>query len=286
MSKINVCILGAGGTMGYKTSRNIAKHPDLFELNVCEIDPEAVSKLRAEGYKVLSMEEAVPMADVVIPSVPDSILKTFAPPVIDKMKSGAALMILDPASVVAGEIHQRDDCALVICHPCHPSFFLDQDTPEARADKYGGDGGKQDLVLSKVSGSDEAFENCLLTSKHMLEPVLHCYVMTPKQMAFLEPTLVEILGATFLQAMADTLDEAVKRGVERAAAISFMSGHIQNLTATFTGMLGDTEVSDACKVAMTIGNRLVLRDDWKRVWDDEVLERVIATMLHPDDPKI
>lgn len=45
-------------------------------------------------------------------------------------------------------------------------------------------------------------------------------------------------------------------------------------------------MSDACKVAVGLGNRLVLRDDWKRIWDDDVLDKSIATMLHPDKPQI
>ena len=45
-------------------------------------------------------------------------------------------------------------------------------------------------------------------------------------------------------------------------------------------------MSDACKVAIGLGSRLVMREDWKRIWDDEVLHKVIATMLHPEDPKI
>ena len=57
--------------------------------------------------------------------------------------------------------------------------------------------------------------------------------------------------------------------------------------ATFLGYLpGNPPVSDACKVAIEIGNRLVLRDDWRKVWDDEVLHKVIATMLHPENPQI
>ncbi len=272
--------------MGFKTSRNLARHSDRYELNVCEINPQAIPALLELGINVLAMDDAVPLADVVIPAINDSGLKAFAPKVLKKMKSGASMIILDPASVVAGEIPLRDDCALAICHPCHPSFFLDQDTPEARADKYGGDGGKQDIVMSRISGSEEAFERCRRVCEDMLEPVVHSYVMTPEQMAFLEPTLVEILGATCIYAMAETLDEAERRGVQREAALSFLSGHMQNLTATFCGLLGDTEVSDACKVAIKLGDKLVLRDDWKRIWNDDVLSRVIATMLHPDEPKI
>jgi hypothetical protein len=107
-----------------------------------------------------------------------------------------------------------------------------------------------------------------------------------RDIAFLEPTLVEILGATTLYAMAETVKEAERRGIPRAAAESFLAGHVYNLSANFLGKLGNTKVSDACLVAIDLGNRLVLRDDWKRIWDDEVLDNVIATMLHPHDPQI
>jgi hypothetical protein len=79
---------------------------------------------------------------------------------------------------------------------------------------------------------------------------------------------------------------AEKRGIDRNAAISFLTGHVYNLTANFLGLLGKTPVSDACMVAIDLGNRLVLREDWRRIWDDEVLDKVIMTMLHPDKPQI
>ena len=286
MDKIKVCIIGAGGTTGYKISRNLAKHPDQYELSVCEVNPAAVEKLKLEGFNVKAMEDAVPSADIVVPAINDSKLKSFTPGVVKAMKSGASMIILDPASVVAGEIPQREDCTLAICHPCHPSAFRDQDTPEARADKWGGDGAKMDLVMSKICGDDESFALCRGICEVMFEPVVKSFVMTPRQMAFLEPTLVEVLGATCLMAMAETLEEAVRRGIDREAATSFLCGHLQNVAFTFVGLLGDTKVSDACKVAVNVGNRLVLRDDWKRIWDDDILDRVILTMLHPEDPKI
>jgi hypothetical protein len=86
--------------------------------------------------------------------------------------------------------------------------------------------------------------------------------------------------------MAETVQEAEKRGIQKEAAISFLTGHIYNLTANFLGLLGDTPVSDACKVAIGLGNKLVLKDDWKEIWKDDVLEKVIATMLHPENPQI
>ena len=140
--------------------------------------------------------------------------------------------------------------------------------------------------MSKISGEDKVFQLCKETAQDMYEAE-NAYVMTSEQIAFLEPTLVELLGATCLYAMAETVDEAEKRGINRDAAVSFLTGHIYNLSANFLGYIpGKPPVSDACKVAIGLGNRLVLREDWKEIWKDDVLDKVIATMLHPESPQI
>jgi hypothetical protein len=46
--------------------------------------------------------------------------------------------------------------------------------------------------------------------------------------------------------------------------VSFLTGHINILSAVFLGKMGNVQMSDACKIAIGPGNRLVLRDDWKR----------------------
>ena len=85
----------------------------------------------------------------------------------------------------------------------------------------------------------------------------------------------------------DQYEKAERRGINRDAAVSFLTGHIYNLTCNFLGYIpGKPPVSDACKVAIDLGNRLVMREDWKKIWDDEVLHKVIDTMLHPENPKI
>lgn len=140
--------------------------------------------------------------------------------------------------------------------------------------------------MSKICGDDEKFALAQETARCMYRAD-KAYIMTSEQIAFLEPTLVELLGATCLYAMAETVDEAERRGIDREAAVSFLTGHIFNLSANFLGYLpGKPPVSDACKVAIGLGDRLVLRDDWKKIWDDEVLGKVIATMLHPENPQI
>ena len=286
MSKIHVAVIGAGGKMGTRTSRNLAKLTDKYDLMLVENAPKGIESIHARGLDVIPVEEALAKAEVVVFAVPDTLIKKLSAIYVPMLKPGTGFLILDPAAAVAKELTLRDDCTLGVAHPCHPSFLLDQDTPEARADRFGGDGGKQDIVMSMICGEDAVFEKIQETA-HDMYAAEHAYVMTSEQIAFLEPTLVELLGATCLYAMAETVDEAERRGINRDAAVSFLTGHIYNLTCNFLGYIpGKPPVSDACKVAIGLGNRLVMRDDWKRIWDDEVLHKVIATMLHPEDPKI
>lgn len=286
MSKIKVAVIGAGGKMGTRTSRNLAKKSDQYELMAVESAPAGIQSIQERGLTITPLEEAIERAEVIVFAVPDTLIKELSAQYVPKLKPGTGFIILDPAAAVAKELSLREDCTFAVAHPCHPSFFLDQDTPEARMDRFGGDGGRQDIVMSKISGSDRVFELCQQTAQDMYAAE-HAYVMTSEQIAFLEPTLVELLGATCLYAMAETVDEAERRGINRDAAVSFLTGHVYNLCANFLGYIpGKPPVSDACKVAIGLGNRLVLRDDWKEVWKDDVLDKVIATMLHPENPQI
>lgn len=284
--KIVVSVIGAGGKMGTRVTNNLAKHPESIELHFCETSEAGVASIRARGFDTVPAEAAVPKSDIVVLAVPDVIIKKVSVGIVSMMTPGATLIILDPAAAVAKELALRDDCSFVVTHPCHPSYFTDQETYEARHDYFGGVAGKQDIVMAKIQGDDKNFDAARKVSELMFAPVGKSFVMGIRDIAFLEPTLVEILGASTLYAMAETVNEAERRGIPREAAVSFLTGHINILSAVFLGKMGNVQVSDACKVAVGLGNRLVLRDDWKRIWEDDVLDRSIATMLHPDDPKI
>ncbi len=287
MSKrLVVTIVGAGGKMGVRTSNNLAKQLDAYEMLLCETAEAGIKNVQERGFAVTPAEVAVPKSDIVVLAVPDRVMKEVSVGIVKMMTPGKTCVILDPAAAVAKELALRDDCTFVVTHPCHPSYFLDQDTYEARHDYFGGVAAKQDIVIAKIQGSDENFTQARAVCEILFAPVENSYVMGVRDIAFLEPTLVELLGATTLYAMAETVKEAERRGIPRAAAESFLTGHVYNLTANFLGKLGNTRVSDACLVAIELGNRLVLRDDWKKIWDDEVLDKVIATMLHPDKPQI
>ena len=285
IDKIKITVIGAGGKMGTRVSNNLIKYKDTIELSLVENSEAGQKAIRERGLEVISAEEAVPNADITVLAVPDSLIQVISEEVVKLLRAGTTLIILDPAAAVAKELTMRDDCTFVVTHPCHPSYFIDQDTYEARNDYFGGISGKQDIVLALIQGDEDRFNEARKVSEIMFEPVEHSYVLGLRDIAFLEPTLVELLGATCLYAMAETVNEAERRGIPREAAISFLAGHIYNLSANFLGKL-NAKVSDACLVAIGLGNRLVLQDDWKRIWDDEVLDKVIATMLHPEKPLI
>jgi len=285
-NKIVVSVIGAGGKMGTRVTNNLAKHPDSIDLRFCEASEAGIESIKARGFSVVTAEDAVPKSDIVVLAVPDVIIKKVSVGIVALMRPGATLIILDPAAAVAKELALRDDCTFVVSHPCHPSFFVAQETPEARADAFGGIAATQDIVMAKIQGDDSKFADAKKVSEIMFAPVTNAYVMGIRDIAFLEPTLVEILGASTLYAMAETVNEAERRGIQREAAISFLAGHINVLSAIFLGRLGNVKVSDACQVAIGLGNRLVLRDDWKKIWEDDVLDKAIATMLHPEDPQI
>ena len=284
--KIVVSVIGAAGKMGTRVTNNLAKHPESVELLFCEASEAGIASIKARGFSTVPAELAVPKSDIVVLAVPDVIIKKVSIGIVGMMTPGSTLIILDPAAAVAKELAMRDDCTFVVTHPCHPSYFLDQDSVEARQDHFGGVAGKQDVVMALIQGDDKNFDDARKISEWMFAPVANSYVMGIRDIAFLEPTLVEILGASTLYAMAETVNEAERRGISRDAAVSFLTGHINILSAVFLGKMGNVQVSDACKVAIGLGNRLVLRDDWKRIWEDDVLDKAIATMLHPDDPKI
>lgn len=288
MEKIRVAVVGAGGKMGTRTSNNlVTKFPNKFDVKLVETYEPAIKKIREERHlDVTPIKEALDFAQVIIFAVPDTLIGKLSAQYVPMLKPGTGFLILDPAAAVAKELTLRDDCTFGVAHPCHPSYFKWQKEEEAYQDRFGGEGGHQDIVMSKIQGDDKVFNLLKETAVSMFRAD-KAFVMTSEQIAFLEPTLVEQMGACFLYAMSETVDEGVKRGIPKEAAVSFMTGHILNLSANFLGYLpGKPPVSDACKVAIGIGNRTVLRDDWRKIWEPKEQMKVIHTMLHPDDPQI
>jgi hypothetical protein len=277
--KLTVTILGAGGKMGSRITNNLMKKD--YNLYLCEKGEKGIENILNKGLEVSDAEIVIPESDIVVMAVPDSLIGKISKDTVPLMKNDSTMIILDPAAAFAEEVTLRDDCTFVVTHPCHAPLFREQDTVEARRDYFGGIAAKQDILIALYKGSEKNFEKAKTLCKDMFAPVENCFRVTVDQMAFLEPAVSEVIGATCANIMKEAVYEAVKYGIPEEAAESFLLGHINVLLAIYFKKI-DADVSDACKIAVNCGKRLVFRDDWRKVFNTSVIKEVVNEMLRPD----
>ena len=83
----------------------------------------------------------------------------------------------------------------------------------------------------------------------------------------------------------DLLNEALHEtvntvGVPEPAAQAILFGHTQ--VALANGLQGDNPFSDACLIAMDYGREKIVKDDWKKIFQDDELDNKLKPMLHLD----
>lgn len=279
--KISVALLGAGGKMGTRLSNNLVKHEE-YDLRLVETAPAKIEEIEARGLKVWNSDEAVQTSDVVILAVPDIAIGTVSGNVVPQMKSGAVILTLDPAAAYAGLLATREGITSVVAHPCHPSVFGKYLTEEEHADFFGGIAAEQDVVIAKYQGEEDKYEIAQEIAKVIYEPVGKLHRVTVKDMAILEPTLVEVIACMIGVLFKESLDETVKKGVPEEAAKAMLYGHIQ--IALSVALKGTNPFSDAAMIAIDYGREHIIKPDWKKVFDDEALDEVIGKMLKLNSP--
>jgi len=191
------------------------------------------------------------------------------------------MLTLDPAAAYAGLLTSSPDVIQAVAHPCHPSIFLQRQTPEEWADTFGGIAAPQDAIAA-VESDDPAHAALVeATVRAIYAPVIDVHFVTVKQLAQLEPTLVETVACMIGALLNEALEETVNTmGVPRAAAQSILYGHTQ--VALANGLRGDNPFSDACLIAMDYGRSAIIKEDWKKIFQDDELDKNLAAMLHLD----
>lgn len=265
-----VALLGAGGKMGVRLATNLARTD--FEVAHVEVSPAGQARLKAEtGLDCVPQEAALAGAEVVILAVPDTVIGTVAGAVVPQLAPGTMVVVLDAAAPFAGHLPERADITYFVTHPCHPPIWNDEDTPEGRADHFGGVAAKQGVVNALMQGPREHYALGDSIARAIYAPVARSHEVTVRQMAMLEPGLSETVCASLLAVMREALDECVARsGVSHDCARDFLLGHMNILGAV---LFNEREgaFSDACNKAIEFGKPMLMRDDWKRVFDwDEV----------------
>jgi hypothetical protein len=175
------------------------------------------------------------------------------------------------------QVSIREDLHYTVIHPCHPALFKDQPTLEGYKDHFGGVDGLQDIVSTPWKGSREKYELACDIVRQMFDPVDKVFEITLEQMAFLEPSVVEVCGLSLLSVFKELGEEMDKRGIPKDAGMSFMLGHIKIILAIL--LLGSNPASDAAMIAMDYGRDKLIREDWKQVLTDESLHEVLTKML-------
>lgn len=273
---MKIALVGAGGKMGQRIAPNLKKFG--YDFVCCEKDQAGLDKLTAQGYTAMVTEEAVSTCDIIVCALPDAALPMLSAKLVPMLKPGAIFITLDPAAARAGKLTTREDCTFVVTHPCHPPLFGDRDTPEEKADLFGGTAAKQDIVMALFTGKEEDYAIADALCRKMFNPVGEAHRITVEQMAILEPAAAEVVVAMMACMMKEAIEESVRRGVPRPAAEAFLMGHIQIPLAI--ALKSSNPFSDAAMIAVDYGKRHVLREDWKKVFEPEYIEDVLQEMLH------
>jgi len=263
-----IALFGAGGKMGVRLSRNLAKTE--YAVAHVEVSEAGQARLReAVGADCVAAAVAVAGADVVVLAVPDTAIGKVAGLVVPMVAPGTIVICLDAAAPFAGHLPARADITYFVTHPCHPPIFNDETDPEAKRDFFGGVAAKQGVVNALMQGPEEHYAVGEAVAQAIFAPVVRSHRVTVEQMAMLEPGLSETVVASLLVVMREAMDECVARGVPMAAARDFLLGHMNILAAViFDEQPG--VFSDACNKAIEFGKPVLMKDDWKRVfeWDE------------------
>ncbi|MCX7950061.1 MAG: NAD(P)-binding domain-containing protein, partial [Treponemataceae bacterium] len=223
--KSKIALMGAGGKMGLRITRNIKDNPN-YEVYYIEISNVGVQKLSEMGVSPTDAKEAIPKADFIILAVPDRLIRKIGSDVIPQAKAGAMIVSLDPAAAYAGVIPIRNDLSYFVTHPCHPAIFSEEPNQKALSDYFGGIA-KQNVVNALYRGKDEDYAKGDALSRIIYAPVDKTFRITVEQMAILEPGLVETYTLTLIDSMREALEKVISMGVPEEAAKAFLFGHIR-----------------------------------------------------------
>src|ERR1019366_3771276 len=259
--KTEIALIGAGGKMGYRIAKKLQACQGL-KFHCVEISAAAIERLGSSNIATVPLQDALHFAQIVILAVPDAKAADVAREICDQVERPLLIVCLDPAAAYAGVLPEKPSISYFVCHPCHPMLFDPEITPEVADDFHGGRA-IQDIVCALHLGGEEDFQNGVGVAQIMFAPVRHCYRISVKQMAMLEPALVETVSATLLSAIRELQQAVVEHGVPESVVRSFLLGHLRlelGIIFEFAGI----PFSDGAKLAIQNAKESLLRTGWKQ----------------------
>jgi D-apionate oxidoisomerase len=157
--------------------------------------------------------------------------------------------------------------------------FLERTTKEQHASTFGGIAAPQDGVAAIENGDDAARDLVEAVLRVAYGPVLDVHWVTVKQLAVLEPTLVETVAWMIGGRLKEALHETVHTvGAPEPAAKAMLFGHVQ--VALANTLRGSNLFSDAWLIAMDYGREPSSATG--KIFDYNELDKVITRMLRID----
>ncbi len=271
----SIALLGAGGKMGCRILDHLQRN-SAYALHCVEPGAAGREQLAARGVAPVTREAALAAADIVMLALPDRVLGSVAREIIPTLRPGTVVFMLDPAAAAAGELPPAPDLTYFVSHPCHPSVFEHFATREEIDDFFGGTHARQPIVCALMQGPESDYARGERLARVIYAPVTRAHRVTVEQMALLEPTMAEVCGIALIMTLREALEEAIRRGVPRAAAEDFMYGHIKVPLGIAFGRV-QFPFSDGARLIARYGQQRLLRPDWKSVFEpDRVREQVQA----------
>jgi D-apionate oxidoisomerase len=264
-----LALFGAGGKMGQRLSQNLVNSS--YDVRHVEVSDVGKARIKERfGAECWTPDDAIKGADIIVLAVPDPAIGKVAQSIIDHLAKGTMVMILDAAAAYAGHLPKRDDVTYFVTHPCHPPIYNDETDLAAKRDYFGGIAAKQHIVCSLMQGPETDYSKGEAVAKTIWAPVMRSHRLTVEQMALLEPGLAETLVGSLLDVMREAMEDVIARGVPREAARDFLLGHMNVMGAVLFKEI-DGVFSDACNKAIQFGKPILMRDDWKRIFEpDEI----------------
>jgi hypothetical protein len=270
-----VTILGAGGNMGRRITRSLLPNP-AYQLRFVEPSPHGRRLMADLDVTATELEPALRGADVVVFAVPDAIVRDIAADVVPKLDSGTSMLFLDPAAVAADRIPRRADVNCYVTHPTHPPLYslLEEESPEARRDYWGGGLARQAIVFAVGWGDEGPAQHVERLAMDMFAPVLRSHRITVEQMAMLEPALSETLTNGCVALIREGMERVIAAGVPEAATHDFLMGHLQIGIAIIFEQL-NWRLSEGAQMELRQAKGVLFKDDWHRIFEpDAVLASV------------
>ena len=276
-----IALLGAGGKMGVRLSKNLLG--SRFSVDHVEVAMEGRARLADEvGVEAVDMAAAIGHADVIILAVPDRLIGKVSHQIINDIRPGTALIVLDAAAPFAGEMPERSDVTYFCTHPCHPPLFGNETELAAQTDYFGGIHAKQGIVCALIQGPEEHYALCEEIARLIYAPVVRAHRCNLEQIAILEPALSETIGATLALALREATDMAISKGVPEAAAHDFMLGHLNIELAIAFGIFKEGKFSDGALHAIKQAKPRIFRDGWlENVFDPASIKQSVKDICNP-----